>query len=271
MGEQKKIVRAYKEIIYDAFKLSIERGISRHEGAILVDEEYGKEILVDAHKQDFITCLTVEKSGQEEFVFEYGDDFGAHIKKINPTFVKALIRYNPEGDQDINERQRVRLKILSEFAHKEGYKFLIEPLIPATEENLKNSGGDKEKYDREMRPALTIKMIMELQASGVEPDVWKIEGMWNSLDYQRVVAVARNSSARADVGVVILGRGENKDEIVDWIKAGRSVRGIIGFAVGRTVFLPPLIDFKNKVIDRREAVEKIAENYKYFHEVFTKT
>ncbi|MEK7128767.1 MAG: DUF2090 domain-containing protein [Patescibacteria group bacterium] len=268
-GEQKKMVRAYKRIVYDAFVLALSRGVPEDGGAILVDEEYGQEILLDAHKQNFVTCLTVEKSGQEEFVFEYGDDFRAHIKKINPAFVKALIRYNPEGDTGINERQRKRLKVLSDFAHKEGYKFLLEPLVPPTEENLKDLGGDKEKYDREVRPSLTTKMMMELQNVGIEPDVWKIEGMRRQSDYQRIAAVARNRSARADVGVVILGRGEKKEEVVAWIKAGKNVRGVIGFAVGRTVFLLPLVNFKNKLVERQEAVEKIAENYKYFYEVFT--
>ncbi|MEK7115349.1 MAG: DUF2090 domain-containing protein, partial [Patescibacteria group bacterium] len=166
-------------------------------------------------------------------------------------------------------RQRKRLKVLSDFAHKEGYKFLLEPLVPPTEENLKDLGGDKEKYDREVRPSLTTKMMMELQNVGIEPDVWKIEGMRRQSDYQRIAAVARNRSARADVGVVILGRGEKKEEVVAWIKAGKNVRGVIGFAVGRTVFLLPLVNFKNKLVERQEAVEKIAENYKYFYEVFT--
>ena len=47
-----------------------------------------------------------EKSGQDEFDFEYGDDFGAHIEKFNPTFCKVLVRYNPEGDAALNRARR---------------------------------------------------------------------------------------------------------------------------------------------------------------------
>ncbi len=268
-GEQKKTIRAYKGIIYDAFKLALDTGVPEDGAALLVDEEYGAEIFSDARKYNFVTCLTVEKSGQEEFTFEYGDEFGTHIKKINPTFVKALIRYNPEGDEEINERQRQRLKLLSDFSHKEGYKFLLEPLVPPTKKQFKHFSLDSDKYDRELRPSLALRMMQELQNAGVEPDIWKLEGMWQESDYNKVVAIARNSLKRKEVGVIVLGRGQKKEEVVEWIKAGRRVKGIIGFAVGRTVFFDPLSKFKNGTIGRSGAIEEIANNYKYFYEIFT--
>ncbi len=49
-----------------------------------------------AHAAGLKLAMPVEKSGQNEFDFEYGDDFGAHIEKFNPDFSKVLVRYNPE-------------------------------------------------------------------------------------------------------------------------------------------------------------------------------
>ena len=260
-------VQGLKEIIYDAFKVAIASGIPKEHAAILVDEEYGEVILHDARAHDFITCLTIEKSGQKVFAFEY-EDYKSHVNKIKPTFVKALVRYNPEGDKSINATQRERLKELSIFAHDEGYKFLIEPLVTPTVDQLYNMGDSRERYDKEMRPALTIEMIKELQADGIEPDVWKIEGMQNESDYIRVVREARNKEERARVGVIILGRGEDKKNVESWLTKGKRVDGIIGFAVGRTVFFDPLIKFKNGEISREKAVEDIATNYKYFYDLF---
>ena len=48
----------------------------------------------------------MEKSGQPEFDFEYGDDFGRGIQEAAPTFAKTLVRYNSDGDSGMNQRQR---------------------------------------------------------------------------------------------------------------------------------------------------------------------
>jgi len=260
-------IRGLKEIIYDAFKVAIASGIPKEYAAILVDEEYGEVILHDARAHGFVTCLNLEKSGQEMFEFEY-KDFKSHVNNIKPIFIKVLVRYNPEGNKKNNEVQRERLKIVSDFAHGQGYKFLIEPLIPPTVSQLYNMGGDHERYDREMRPSLTVDMIRELQSDGIEPDVWKIEGMGNETDYARIVREVRNSPLRAQVGVIILGRGEDKKNVEMWIKKGKKIEGIIGFAVGRTVFFDPLAKFKNGEISKEEAIEKIANNYRYFYDAF---
>lgn len=266
--EDKNKITEYKDLVYEAFKLAIVKGVPKDGAGLLVDEEYGEKIIKEAGKEGYITCLTVEKSGQEEFDFEYGKDFESHIKKINPTFAKVLIRYNPEGDKELNKRQCEKLKILSDFCQKSGYKFLLEALVPPTNENIIDAGGKKHRYDKYKRPELTATMMRELQDAGVEADVWKLEGMWNELDYKKISAVARNSKERTDVGVVILGRGEEKKDVVTWIRNGSHVKGIIGFAVGRTIFLNPLIKYKNKEIDKATVVNEMADKYKYFYDIF---
>ena len=47
-------------------------------------------------------AMPVEKSGQNEFDFEYGDDFAAHIEDSPVDFSKVLVRYNPDGDAEMN-------------------------------------------------------------------------------------------------------------------------------------------------------------------------
>lgn len=266
--EEIEKVKAAKVVVYEAFQKAIELGVDQNGAAILVDEEYGSEILIAAKEKGYTTILTTEKSGQELFDFEYGSDFKEHIDKIKPTFVKALVRYNPEGNKEENKIQLDRLKILSDFCQEFGYKFLIEPLIPPTEEELAREHGDTRLYDREIRPELAVCMIKEFQDAGVEVDVWKIEGLSDPLEYQHVVHQAR-SNGRSDVGVVILGRGESREIVIEWIKAGRNIPGVIGFAVGRTIFWQPLMDLKDGKIDRNTAIDQIAKNYIYFFQLFT--
>jgi len=258
-----------KWIIYEAFKQGVTNGIPKNEGAILVDEQFGDKILQDARRQGFTSIFTTEKSGQKEFTFEYNGEFSKHIEKYKPTFAKALIRYNPEDKDQSKSRQQQQLKILSDYCHNNGYKFLLEVLIEPTNEQLIKFGGDKNLYDKELRPKLAIEVIKELQNVGVEPDVWKLEGMTDVKDYEAVVSQAK-IEGRINVGVVVLGRAENQKLVEKWISVGAKVKGVIGFAVGRTVFWKPLVDLKNGKILKEEAINQIANNFKYFYDVFMK-
>ncbi len=263
---EKEKVKGAKMIIYDAFEHALEIGVPKDGAALLVDEEYGLEILHDAVKKGYTTIQTVEKSGQEVFDFQY-ENFEKHLLDIHPTFAKVLLRYNPEGNKDDNATQRERVKKLADFVHENGMKLLVEPLIPATEEELAKVHNDKSAYDREIRPELMVQIIKEFQDAGAEIDIWKIEGLSERLEYQHVVHQAR-SGGRDEVGIVILGRGESKEKVVDWIKAGRDVNGVVGFAVGRTIFWQPLIDMRDGKIDESEAKKRIAENYLSFYNLF---
>ena len=258
---------SYKRIIYEAFLKSIGDGVPADKAAILVDQKYGEEFLVDARRRGMITCAPVEKSGQAEFDFEYGDDFGRRLREAAPTFAKVLVRYNPEDDKEINENQRQRLKVLSDFTHSEGYRFMFELLVPATTEQLESVGKDKRTYDLRIRPELTVRTMEELQAAGIEPDVWKLEGIEDPEAAQSIAAQARAGN-RSGVGVIVLGRGEDETRVRSWLTIGAQTEGVIGFAVGRTVFWQSLVDHKEGVITRVEAAERIAQTYQGLYRLF---
>lgn len=262
-------IKLYKKLIYKAiFRTQEMLGLPNESLCVLVDEIYGDDILKDAVSKGIATMQTIEKSGQEEFALEFGEDFRKHLLEDKATFAKALIRYNPEGDKEMNARQVKKLKQVSDFCHSNGIKFLIEPLVPATKEQLEEEGGDKHRYDTELRADLVVKMISEIQEAGVECDVWKIEGFEKTSDYKKVVAQARNTEDRAQVGIIILGRGETKEMVEKWIEAGKGVKGVIGFAVGRTVFWEPLLALSKSETTEEGAVEAIANGFAHFCTVF---
>ena len=263
-NDEKNIIIAAKEAIFAAFEKAILNGIPKEQAAILIDEEYGDKIICDALNKKYNVILTVEKSGQKEFTFEYGDEFGKHIEKYKPTFVKALIHYNPNDDPLSKMRQQQKLQILSNYCHQNSYKFLLEILVSPTESQFRNIGGNTQRYDTEIRPNLTAKAIEELQIVNVNPDIWKIEGMEDEDSY-KIVALQVQKEDRGNVGIVILGRAENQDKVEQWIRAGNKIKGIIGFAVGRTVFWEPLTEFKNGTIDRDTLIEKISNKFMTLH------
>lgn len=265
--EQTEDIKEFKQIIYDGFKKALNNGVPKKNSAILVDEDFGEKVLTDAKMKGYMTIVSVEKTGQDVFTFEYGTEFGEHLEKYMPTFSKVLIRYNPEDSDEKKRMQGENLKILSDYSHRHGFKFLLEPLVPASQDKLTKVAGDKDRYDRELRPQLTAMMIKELQGAGVEPDIWKLEGMETKEDYELVVAQARSGN-RSDVSLVVLGRGATEEKVEEWIRTGAGVPGVVGFAVGRTIFWDPLVAFHKGTKTRDEAVSDISSAFQHLYTVF---
>jgi 5-dehydro-2-deoxygluconokinase len=260
-------IAAVKQLIYDGFKAAVAGGVRKDRAGILVDEQFGAAILRDARKQGFITAYTVEKSGQDEFNFEYGPDFARHVEQFDPTFAKVLVRYNPGGDKALNRRQAARLRELSGYLHASDRLFMFELLVPPRPDQLQRLGNDKKAYDLQLRPALMVQAIHELQDSGVEPDVWKIEGIDRKEDCQKVVAAARRAG-RDKVGCIVLGRGEDEQHVRQWLATAAAVPGFIGFAVERTTFWDPLVDYRANRITREAATARIAASYREWVDLF---
>ena len=143
-AEQMATVADSKRVIYAGFQQALVDQMPKDRVGILVDEEFGAAILRDAAGKGYTTALSVEKSGQKEFEFAYGDDFTQHIEAFHPTFAKVLVRYNPEGDAALNVRQATRLARLSDYLHR-GVQtlFMFELLVPPEKAQLDRVKGDK--------------------------------------------------------------------------------------------------------------------------------
>ena len=257
-----------KKVVYDGFLAALAGGLAKEKAGILVDEQFGAAILGDAASMNIVTACPAEKSGQAEFDFEYGEDFTAHIEAFDPTFCKVLVRYNPQGDRASNERQAARLKRLSDFLAARGRsRFMFELLVPPEKTQLDRLGGDKTAYDLQLRPRLMVETIQELQASGVDPDLWKVEGLDRREDCERIVAAAR-CGGRNNVGCIVLGRGEDDRKVREWLRIAADVPGFVGFAIGRTVFWEPLVAWRSKQATRGQTVAQIARRYLQFVDLF---
>jgi myo-inositol catabolism protein IolC len=258
-----------KLVIYDAFELAVANGVEAKRAGLLVDEEFGSEVARRARHARRILAMPVERSGQDEFDFEFGDDFGRHIDQFDPTFAKVLVRYNPEGAEDLNRRQAARLRLLSDWLHEHRRKFLFELLVPAEQHQLDSVDGARDRYDAEIRPALVVETMRELQAAGVEPDIWKIEGFEAREDCVRAAAQAR-SGGRDDVICIVLGRGADDRKVLHWLEQGAAVPGYAGFAVGRTLWWNELVRYVAGEIDRTEAATEIARNYNRLADAYSR-
>jgi 5-dehydro-2-deoxygluconokinase len=268
--EQTAQISDAKHLIFEGMLKAVEQGAEPGVTGVLVDEQFGapKNIPGEAKERGLILAMPVEKSGQDEFDFDYGDDFGAHIEKFDPDFSKVLVRYNPEGDAEMNARQSERLKRLGDWLHEHDRKYLFELLVPAEPAQLERVGGDTDRYDAELRPGLMRRTIVELQEAGIEPDVWKIEGIDTEEDCRRIAETARRDG-RDGVICVVLGRGADDAKVDHWLRQGAPVEGYAGFAIGRTIWWDALKGFLDGSIEREDAARQIADNYLRFVRVYS--
>ena len=260
-------VSEMKKIIFDGFLKANEYGITGGDPAILVDETFGLEVQQKAKEMNIKFAAPVEKSGQKVFDFEYGDQFGEKINEVGADFVKILVRWNPDDEEEIRETQGNRIKELSDWLTENDKKFLLEFLVPATEEQLASVENDQARYDSEIRPKLAVKVVEEMRERGADPDIWKIEGLDTSEDCEKVAQAIRTGD-REGVIAVVLGRGASDEKVNEWLRAGSSVEGYKGFAIGRSIFWDALKGFHEGKKSREEAVEEIAQSYLGFLSVY---
>jgi myo-inositol catabolism protein IolC len=268
--EETATIADAKSLIYEGMELAVERGAEAGATGVLVDEQFGGDIPQRAREHGLVLAMPVEKSGQNEFDFEYGEEFGEHIERFDPDFSKVLVRYNPDDPDtaDMNRRQLEKLKRLADWLHEHDRKFLFELLVPATDAQLESVDGDSDRYDAEVRPGLMRRAIVEIQDYGVEVDIWKIEGVDSRDDARTLAEQTRSGEGRENVVCVVLGRGASTEKVEHWLREAAVVDGYVGFAIGRSIWWDALKGYLEQGRDRGDAASEVAGNYLHFIEVY---
>jgi myo-inositol catabolism protein IolC len=267
--EETERIADSKHLIYEGMvKAAAGGSVQEDQVGVLVDEQFGGTIPEEAKARGLKLAMPVEKSGQNEFDFEYDEQFGEHIERFAPDFSKVLVRYNPEDEPELNRRQLERLKRLADWLHDHDRKFLFELLVPATDAQLESVGGDTDRYDAELRPELMRRAITETQDFGCEVDIWKIEGVDAREDAETLARQTRTGDGRQDVVCVLLGRGASDDKVDHWLRVAAPVEGFVGFAIGRSIWWDALKAFLDGSLEREAAADQIAANYLRFIRVY---
>ena len=266
------LVPGAKRLIWEGFLRAVSNGVPAEFAGILVDAQYGADVARDAKAAGFALAMPAEKSDQAEFQFEYGENFGQVIEEFDPDFTKVLVRYNPEGDGGLNARQTERLRRLSEWLRDHRRRLLFELLVPAEPSQLDRVGGSIERFDSEVRPGLMVEAVSQLQAGGVEPDVWKIEGV-DDADACRAFVRHVRHDGREGVSCIVLGRAASDEKVGEWLRVAAGVDGYSGFAIGRSIFVDAVRAYASapESFDREAAVESVARNYRRFVELYEAT
>jgi myo-inositol catabolism protein IolC len=265
--EQTAMIADAKHLIFEGLDRAVAAGADPSVTGVLVDEQFGGSVPAEARERSLKLAMPAERSGQNMFDFQYGEQFGEHIDRFDPDFTKVLVRYNPDGDIATNREQLTKLKRLSDWLHSHDRKFLFELLVPSEEAQLQSVGDSVDRYDSELRPELMRRTIAEIQDFGIEVDIWKIEGVDDRSDCEMLAAQAR-AGGRDGVVCVVLGRGADDAKVDHWLEQAAPVDGFVGFAIGRSIWWNPLKEYIDGKIERSTGAAQIAENYLRFVKIY---
>ena len=224
---------------------------------VLVDEELGADV-IEAAKGAVVLAIPVEASGHDWFTLQYGHDWLDHVLAVRPDYAKVLVRDNPSFAATDRSTQLDRLAAVSAGLAAAGIPFLYELLVPATDDQLASAGGDADRYDRDVRPALVAQVIADNQKAGVEPTLWKVEGL-DTVEAAREVAVQAG-----DADLIVLGRDAPAARLDSWLEVASQVESFVGFAIGRSIWEDPIRRHNAGELSAEEATTEIADRYLAF-------
>jgi myo-inositol catabolism protein IolC len=254
--EQAARMRAAKELIYGGLRLA-QAELSAGRAGVLVDEDYGQAVIAGAGRDGVTLAVPIEASGHEWFTPEWGAQWLEHLRSIGPAYAKVLVRDNPDLPDAQRQEQLAKLAEVSAGLHGAGVPLLYELLVPGTKEQL--GDGDTDRYDRDVRPALVVRVIADNQAAGVEPALWKVEGLDTAEAADQVATQARAGGRDADL--IVLGRDAPVERLDKWLTIAAGNEAFVGFAIGRSIWEDVIRDWADGKIHDELAQRRVADRY----------
>ena len=255
-----------KNVIFDGL-LEAGAALPHDQIGLLVDGRFGGALVARAREHGLLVAMPAERSGRAIFEFADGDAFGEEIARADPDMTKVLVRYNVDGDAAGNRVQAERLRRLCDWLRSRGRPLLFELIVEPTADQLRAHAGVVEAFEADLRPELIRRAVAELQRAGVEPAIWKVEGIADRDDAAALVQAVQ-SGGRDDVRCIVLGSGAPAEQVETWLRTAARTDGYAGFAIGRSIWWPPLRALRDGEIDRPEAVTRIARAYLRFVDAF---
>jgi myo-inositol catabolism protein IolC len=232
---QAEAMRSAKLLIFQGLEVA-QPSVTSGRIGVLVDERYGQDVIDGVRKSaaPMVLAIPVEASGHDWFTLEWGDRWLEHVESVKPDYAKVLIRDNPGFDAAQRDAQLNSLAQVGAGLRTAGVPLLYELLVPATDAQLAQAGHDAGAYDRDIRPGLVSEVIADNQAHGVEPALWKVEGL-ETVEAARQVAEQAKAGGRA-ADLIVLGRDAPAERLDHWLEVASQVDAFVGFAIGRSIW-----------------------------------
>jgi len=256
-------------VMVDAKTLLAEASVEIHRSGLiapssfgaLVDEEYGASAARILKDPGICIAMPIEVADSDVFDFCYGKEFPKHVEEFNPDFVKALVRFNIDGNAEANAIQIERLLILQEWVDANDRQLLFELIVPGSTAQLVTCASQGLNFISDMRASLQLRAIAALQASGIAPHIWKIEGVDDPSDASRIGALVANENGRRSASCIVLSSGQTQERVNHWLAVAAKTPGYSGFAIGRSIWSESVRDYIQGQIGRSQAVSGIVQRF----------
>jgi 5-dehydro-2-deoxygluconokinase len=210
---------------------------------MLLDGKYGREALFRAVDHNFWIGRPVEEPGSRPLEFESGGSLGAKLVEWPVAHtIKCLCFYHPDDPAELKARQERELLRLYDAARRLERELLIEIIAS------KNGPVDDHTV------AIVIERLYEI---GVKPDWWKLEGQTNKAAWDNIARAIETGDPLCR-GVLLLGLEAPEKDLAQAFALAHNCSVVKGFAVGRTIFAEPAVEWFAGRIDDREATERMA-------------
>jgi myo-inositol catabolism protein IolC len=254
-------ISADKLLVYQALLDAVEVLPAIAQPSILVDEQYGASVAELAARSGgrLSLCMPIEASGEEWFQFAYGEEWQRHAEFFTTDHAKVLVRDNPGLDPNHRDEQARRLAQVSTWAAAANHSLILELLVPPTDADTQAMAEQHKVFDDALRPTYTVQVIEYLQDHGVEPAIWKVEGLDHQSDAVALVNAARRGGRQADC--IVLGRHAPHEKLDQWLRVAAPIPGYIGFAIGRSIWWDALLAHLRRHCTADEARRRIRDAY----------
>jgi myo-inositol catabolism protein IolC len=258
-------MKAAKQLIFAGLQEAGPR-LATGRAGVLVDEQYGQGVIDQAAGASCVVlAVPVEASGHDWFTLEWGVQWLEHVERIKPDYAKVLVRDNPGFAAAQRGAQLDQLAQVTAGLASIGRPLIYELLVPATDAQLAQVGGGADAYDRDIRPGLVAQVIADNQAHGVEPALWKVEGL-ETVEAARQVAEQVKAGGRT-ANLIVLGRDAPAERLNHWLQVASQVPAFVGFAIGRSIWEDVVRDYEASGQDSAAAAaarDQVAERYLSF-------
>ena len=237
-------ITEFKSLVFEGFKkVATERPDLPL--ALLVDPQYGADILQDSAYASYSVGAPIEQAGSYPVEWLCGEELHEHLlSRPSEWFIKVLWHYHTDLPAAEKERQLIQLKRLEEICQLLDRRLMLELILPA---HLSQDGNAM---------AAAIDEVYEAQ---ITPFWWKIMALDTKMEWQHVTAALDRHDSEA--GIIVLGKNAPLETFPAWFKTLRSTPHTCGFAIGRSIFWKPWESFISGSMAPDEIPSIIEKNY----------
>ena len=215
-------------------------------------------------------AMPVEKSGPERVRLPVRRRLRRRTSSsFDPDFSKVLVRYNPDGDAEMNERQTARLKRLAGLAAR------ARPQVPVRAARAGRGGparaGRRRRGPLRRRAAPGADAPHDRGVPGRRRRGRHLEDRGRSTTQEDCARDRRDRPAATGAtasSAWCSAAAPTTPRSTTGCAQGAPVEGYAGFAIGRTIWWDALKGFLDGDLERDAAAQQIADNYLRFVHVY---